>query len=180
MEIILLKNIEKVGKKFDIVTVKAGYGRNYLIPQGMAIVANAGNRRNLESYKRQEASRLNSMFDHFKSIADKIQGKVLKIVVKAGESGKIYGSVTNAHVAEALLDQLGIEIDKRLVDLPEHIKMLGNYTVSLDLHPDLDSKVNISVVGENGETAEGDDSAADAGSQEEQVVAEEATSEEEA
>jgi large subunit ribosomal protein L9 len=153
MEIILLKNIEKVGKKFEIVKVKDGYGRNFLIPQGMAIVANKNNRNNLESFKRREAAMLNSKLDSFKAIAEKLQGKVLRITAKAGASGKIYGSVTTADVSQALLNQLGVEVDKRVVELPEHIKMLGSYTVTLDLHPDVDAKVNIEVVGEGQEAA---------------------------
>jgi large subunit ribosomal protein L9 len=153
MEIILLSNIEKVGKKFDIVKVKNGYGRNYLIPQGLAIVANVKNRSNLDSFKRIETAKLNKRLDEFKGIAAKLEGQTLKIVVKAGTSGKIFGSVTTAHIAEALNSQLGIELDKRVIDLSEHIKMLGDYTVALDLHPQVDAKVNIQVVGEDGATA---------------------------
>ncbi|MEK7257112.1 MAG: 50S ribosomal protein L9, partial [Bacteroidota bacterium] len=71
MDIILLKNIEKVGKKFEVVKVKNGYGRNYLLPQGLAIVANKANSNNLESFKRREAAKLNKMFDHFKALAER-------------------------------------------------------------------------------------------------------------
>lgn len=148
MDIILLKNIEKVGKKFEVVKVKDGYGRNYLLPQGLAIVANAANRSNLHSFKRREASKQNKMFDHYKALAGQMEGKTLRIEAKAGTSGKIFGSVTSAHVVYALSTQLGIELDKRLVELPEHIKMLGEYTVGFDLHPDVDAKINVAVVAE--------------------------------
>jgi large subunit ribosomal protein L9 len=154
MEIILLKNIEKVGVKFDIVNVKAGYGRNYLIPQKLAIVANERNRNNLESFKRQEAAKLGKRLDEFKAVADKLKGQVLKMEVKAGTSGKIFGSVTNIQLARALKEQLEIEVDRHNILLPESIKMLGAYTASLDLHPEVDAKFDFVVVGEDGQTAE--------------------------
>ncbi len=154
MDVILLSNIEKVGRKFDIVTVKAGYGRNFLIPQGLAIVANKNNRNNLESFKRQEAAKRNKMLDHFRAIATKLQGNSLTITAKTGTSGKIFGSVTNIQVAQALKEQLDIEIDRRDVLLPDdHIKMVGKYTATLDLHPDVDAQVLFTVVPDDPEIA---------------------------
>lgn len=154
MEIILLKNIEKVGTKFDIVKVKAGYGRNYLIPQKLAIVANERNRNNLESFKRQESAKLGKRLDEFQAIADLLKGQVLKMEVKAGTSGKIFGSVTNIQIARALKEQLEIEVDRHSILLPENVKMLGTYTASLDLHPEVEAKFDFVVVGEDGQTAE--------------------------
>ena len=141
MDIILLKNIEKVGRKFEIVTVKNGYGRNYLIPQGLAIIANKVNRNNLDSYKRQEAAKLEKMLDTFKEMAAKVNGNTLNLPVKCGVSGKIFGSVTTLMVANALRDQLDVEIDRRDILLPENAKEIGTYTATLDLHPDVDAKV---------------------------------------
>jgi len=147
MNVILLKNIEKVGRKFEVVSVKPGYGRNFLIPQGLAIVANKGNRNNLDSFKRQEASKLNKKLDFFKDIAAKLQGQTLSLTAKTGVSGKIFGSVTNIQVAQALKDQLDIEVDRRDILLPDdHIKMVGSYTATLDLHPDVDAKIDFIVV----------------------------------
>ncbi len=154
MDIILLKNIEKVGRKFEIVSVKPGFGRNYLIPQGLAIVANKSNRNNLESFKRQESAKLNKMLDHFKNIAAKLQGKSLTLEAKTGTTGKIFGSVTNIQLAQALKDQLDIEVDRRDILLPDdHIKMVGKYTATLDLHPDVDSKIDFVVVPDDPEIA---------------------------
>ena len=147
MEIILLKNLEKVGRKFEIVKVKDGYGRNFLIPQGLAIVANKINRNNLESFKRQETSKLNKRLDVFQAIANKLKGQKLTITAKTGTSGKIFGSVTNIQLAQALRDQLDIDIDRRDILLPDdHIKMVGNYTAILDLHPEVDAKVEFTVI----------------------------------
>ncbi len=145
MEIILLKNIEKVGRKFEIVTVKNGYGRNYLIPQGLALLANKPNRNNLESYKRQEAAKLEKLLDHFKEIAAKINGKNLTLPVKAGTSGRIFGSVTTLQVSKALMDQLGVEVDRRDILLPDDAKEVGTYTATLDLHPDVDAKIDFTL-----------------------------------
>ncbi len=154
MDIILLKNVEKVGRKFEIVSVKPGFGRNYLIPQGLAIVANKSNRNNLESFKRQESAKLNKMLDHFKNIAAKLQGKSLTLEAKTGTTGKIFGSVTNIQLAQALKDQLDIEVDRRDILLPDdHIKMVGKYTATLDLHPDVDSKIDFVVVPDDPEIA---------------------------
>lgn len=146
MEIILLKNIEKVGRKFEIVKVKDGYGRNFLIPQGLAIVANKANRSNLDSYKRREAAKLTKMIDQFKAIADKVKGQILTIEVKAGTSGRIFGSVTTLQVSQALKAQLDVEVDRRDIVLPEHIKEIGQYTAELDLHPDVEAKIVMNVV----------------------------------
>ncbi len=154
MEIILLKKLDKVGGKFDIVKVKDGYGRNFLIPQGLAIVANKVNRNNLESFKRQETAKLNKRLDIFKAIAEKLKGKKLTVTAKTGTSGKIFGSVTNIQLAQALRDQLDIDIDRRDILLPDdHIKMIGNYTAILDLHPDVDTKIDFEVIPDDPELA---------------------------
>ncbi|MBK9018105.1 MAG: 50S ribosomal protein L9 [Saprospiraceae bacterium] len=154
MEIILLKNLDKVGRKFEIVKVKDGYGRNFLIPQGLALVANKVNRNNLDSFKRQEASKLNKKLDIFKAIAAKLKGQKLTITAKTGTSGKIFGSVTNIQIAQALRDQLDVDIDRRDILLPDdHIKMIGDYTATLDLHPDVDAKIEFSVIPDDPELA---------------------------
>ena len=145
MDIILLKNIEKVGRKFEIVTVKNGYGRNYLIPQGLALIANKVNRNNLESFKRQEAAKLEKLLDHFKEIAAKVNGQTLIMPVKCGVSGKIFGSVTTLAVSNALKDQLGVEVDRRDILLPDDAKEIGTYTATLDLHPKVDAKVDFTL-----------------------------------
>ncbi len=154
MEIILLKKLDKVGGKFDIVKVKDGYGRNFLIPQGLAIVANKVNRNNLESFKRQETAKLNKRLDIFKAIAEKLKGQKLTVTAKTGTSGKIFGSVTNIQLAQALRDQLDIDVDRRDILLPDdHIKMIGNYTATLDLHPDVDTKIDFEVIPDDPELA---------------------------
>ncbi|MBK7871146.1 MAG: 50S ribosomal protein L9 [Saprospiraceae bacterium] len=148
MEIILLKDIEKVGEKHTVVTVKDGYGRNYLIPQGFALVANKSNRDKLDDLKRKEAEVEAKVIAEFQVIADKVKDVILKIGAKAGTSGKLFGSVTNVQIAAALKDQVGIEIERRKILIEDDIKELGTYTATLDLHKKVDAKVQFEVVAE--------------------------------
>lgn len=148
MEIILLKDINKVGDKHDIVTVKNGYGRNYLIPQGLAIIANAKNRLRLDELKKDEEAEEAKLVGHYQSIADKLKDQVIKIGAKAGTSGKIFGSVTNVQVAQALKDQFDLEIQRKKIELPEEVKNIGTYKVTLNLHKEVTAEVDFEVVEE--------------------------------
>lgn len=148
MDIILLENIDKVGDKHEIVTVKNGYGRNYLIPQGKAIIANDTNRRRLKDLQRREDAAELKRLDEYKEVAAKLEGKTIKIGAKAGTSGKIFGSVTAIQVSNALKEQFDIDVDRRKVKLPEEVKELGSYTLSLNLHPEVKPDVAFEVVAE--------------------------------
>jgi large subunit ribosomal protein L9 len=149
MDIILLDDIEKVGDKHEIVSVKPGYARNFLIPKGMAIVANDTNRAKLDEIKQKEAEELAARKAEFEAIAEQLKGEVMQIGAKAGTSGKIFGSVTNVQIATALKEKYDIDVDRRKVKMPEEdIKTLGTYTAVLNLHPEVDIKVNFEVVEE--------------------------------
>ncbi len=148
MEIILLQDIEKVGQKHEIVSVKDGYGRNYLIPQKLAIIANETNRGKLEDIKRKEAEELEKKLDVFREIAEQLEGKVLKVGAKAGTSGKIFGSVTNIQLATALKEQFDIDIERRVIELPEEVKTVGAYVATLNLHPKVQPNLNFEVIAE--------------------------------
>ncbi len=149
MEIILLQDIEKVGEKHTIVKVRDGYGRNYLIPKGLAIVANKTNRNRLEGMKRMEEAKEAQLIGDYQAIANALEGKVLQIGAKAGTSGKIFGSVTNVQIAAALKEQFNIDVDRRKIQLPEEdIKMLGAYTAKLLLHKEVQPDLNFEVVAE--------------------------------
>jgi large subunit ribosomal protein L9 len=147
MNIILLDNIEKVGRKHEVVTVKDGYGRNYLIPQGLAIVANKVNMAKLEGMKKQASKKDAAMVAIFQGYATKLEGQTLSITSKAGESGRLFGSVSAQHIATAL-SALGIEADKRIIEMPEEVKELGNYTAKVNFHPDVVANVSFKVVAE--------------------------------
>lgn len=137
MDIILLKNIDKLGDKHDIVSVKPGYGRNYLIPQGVAVIANKDNVKKLETIVAEEEAKEAVRLDEYKQIAEKLAGHVLKIGVKSGTSGKIFGSVTNVQVARALREQQDFDIERKKIVVPEDIKELGTYTATLNLHKEV-------------------------------------------
>lgn len=148
MEIILLKDVEKLGYKHDVVTVKNGYGRNYLIPQGMAVIANATNKAKLEKILAEIDAKEEARLDEYKAIAEKLEGQTLKIGVKAGTSGKIFGSVTNLQIANALLEQYESEVERKKIVLDENIKEVGTYEVLLQLHKEVSAKINIELIAE--------------------------------
>lgn len=146
MDVILLKNVEKLGDKHDLVTVKNGFGRNYLIPQGMALIANRTNRAKLDNLKRIENAERARRKDEFQAIADQLKGQVLKIGAKAGTSGKIFGSVTNIQIAQALKEQFEVEVERKRVLIEEEVKELGTYVAKLDLHPEVQAPVTFEVI----------------------------------
>jgi len=136
MDIILLTDVEKVGYKHEVAKVKDGYGRNFLIPQGMAIIANAKNMKKLDDLKAKEAAVEAAKVDEYKAMATKLEGQTLKIGAKAGTSGKIFGSVTNVQIIAALKEQFDIDIPRRKVEV-EDVKNLGTYNATLNLHPEV-------------------------------------------
>ncbi len=148
MEIILLQDIENLGDKHDLVTVKSGYGRNYLIPQGMAIIANKTNMAKLNHLRKQDELRESKKVGEYQEMANKIQTEVLKIGAKAGTSGKIFGSVTNIQIAQAIKDALGLEVDRKKITIQEEVKNLGTYQANINFHPEVSCVVNFEVIEE--------------------------------
>jgi large subunit ribosomal protein L9 len=148
MDIILLKDLDKVGDKYQVVTVKDGYGRNYLIPQKMAVIANATNMKKLDDLKAKEEAERAARLSEFQEVADQLKGKTLKIGAKSGTSGKIFGSITSIQLASALKEQFNVDVERRRVNLPDDIKSLGTYTAVLDLHPEVQANVEFEVVSE--------------------------------
>lgn len=148
MEIILLQDVDNLGAKHDVVSVKSGYGRNYLIPQKLGIIANKGNTARLDDMKKQDAAREAKMLDHYAQIATSLQGVVLKVGAKAGTTGKIFGSVTSAQLTQALKEQCNVDIERRKIILPDEVKMVGSYTAELHLHPEVHTNLTFEVVQE--------------------------------
>jgi large subunit ribosomal protein L9 len=147
MNIILLEHIEKVGAKHEVVKVKDGYGRNYLLPKGLAIVANKSNMARLEGLKKQGAKKEAALIESYRTLASKLDGTTLKIAAKAGESGRLFGSVSAQNISNALRE-LGVEADKRIIEMPEEVKELGNYTAKIKFHPEVVVDANFEVVAE--------------------------------
>ncbi|HMP30971.1 MAG TPA: 50S ribosomal protein L9 [Saprospiraceae bacterium] len=148
MNVILLKNMENLGDKHDVVSVKPGYGRNYLIPQGVAVIANKENVAKLDSIKAEEEAKEAARLDDYKQLAEKLAGQVLKIGVKAGTSGKIFGSVTNVQIVKALREQLGLDIERKKVVLADEIKEVGSYTAKINLHKEVSTNVDFQLIAE--------------------------------
>lgn len=148
MDIILLEDVEKVGDKFEVVTVKDGYGRNWLIPQGKALIANDTNMRRLQDYRNREERKRNAMLDTFREIADQLKGKTLRIGAKSGTSGKIFGSVTALQISNALKEQFNVEVERKRIEMPDEVKELGSYTAKLNMHREVDASIDFEVVAE--------------------------------
>ena len=148
MEIILLQTLDNVGYKHDIVNVKPGYGRNYLIPQGLAVIANESNRAKLEKLKEEEAAKENARIEEYQEMADKIKGETIKIGVKSGTSGKIFGKVTNIQIANELKERFDIDIERRKIELEEEPKEVGTYTATINFHPEVVEKLEFELIKE--------------------------------
>lgn len=146
MEIILLNDIDNVGDKHTIVKVKDGFGRNYLLPRGLALEANSTNRRKLAELIRIEDARESKRLDEYRDIARQLANATLRIGAKAGTSGKIFGSVTNVQLASAIKEQLQLEIERRKIEVPEDVKTLGTYTANINLHKEVKASVQFEVV----------------------------------
>jgi len=146
MEIILLKNMDTLGYKHDIVSVKSGYGRNFIIPQGLGVIANADNRKKLEKLVAEEEAKESARVGEYKEMATKLDGQTLKIAVKAGTSGKIFGSVTSVQIANALNEQLGIDVERRRIEMPEDIKEMGTYTATINFHKEVSNNIDFELV----------------------------------
>lgn len=145
MEVILKDDIKGLGFKNDVITVKAGYGRNYLIPQGFAVLANQSNRKMLAENVKQAAHKAEKIKQDAQDIADKLNGVSLSIKAKAGESGKIFGAVTTLQISDALREK-GIEIDRKKIAFNSEVKFLGSYEVEIDLHKEVKSTIAFEVV----------------------------------
>lgn len=146
MKIILTEDIKNLGHKDDVVTVKSGYGRNFLIPQGKAKLATDGALKMLAEDIRQRAFKVEKLRKDATEISEKINGTSLSVTAKAGASGKIFGSVTSLQIANALKEK-GFEVDRRKIAVDD-IKMLGTYTADINLFKDISAQVTIEVVAE--------------------------------
>jgi large subunit ribosomal protein L9 len=148
MEVILKSNIEKLGAKDEIVKVRPGYARNYLIPRGYAIAATESSKKMLSENLKQRAHKETKILAEAQSLAEKLGALELKIGTKASETGKIFGSVNTIQIAEAL-GKAGYQIDRKSISISdEHIKMLGNYEAKVKLHKEVSAIVKFEVVAE--------------------------------
>lgn len=151
MNIILLKDVEKVGEQYQTVKVRDGYGNNFLIPQGMALVANDSNRRKYASIIRALEKRDMAKLGDYQAVAAQLNGKTVKIVAKAGTSGKLFGSVDANQIAAAIAEQLGVTVERKKVVI-EPVKEVGTHMASVVLHKEVIVSVTVEVVAVGSET----------------------------
>ncbi len=145
MEVILKEDIKGLGYKNDQVTVKGGYGRNYLIPKGLALVASESNKKRISENVKQASHKAAKIKQDAEALAQSIGEVVLEISSKAGENGKIFGAVTALQISEALKIK-GIEVDRKKITFKTPVKTLGDYQAVIDLHREVQHEVSFKVV----------------------------------
>jgi large subunit ribosomal protein L9 len=146
MKVILTQDVKAQGKKGDLINVSDGYARNYLILRGLAIEANAQTLKELESKEQAKKHKLETEKKSAEELAAKLEGFLVKINATAGSDGRLYGSVTVKDIAEAMLAQHKIEIDRRKIQINEQIKSFGSYSLEIKLSPGVVGHINVLVV----------------------------------
>jgi len=149
MQVILIENVKGLGKANDLVEVKGGYGRNFLLPNRLALMANKSNKKIAGEIVAQAERREQKVLSQFEGLVEKIKDKTIKVGAKVGTTGKIFGSVTNVQLAEAIKKNTGEEVDRRKITiLSEEVKTLGEYEAQLVLHPKVKVDFNFEVISE--------------------------------
>ncbi|MAE07233.1 MAG: 50S ribosomal protein L9 [Bacteroidetes bacterium] len=149
MEVILKQDISGLGYKNDLVTVKDGFGRNYLIPKGLALIASESSKKALTELKKQQAYKEDKVVKEAEAIGDLLKDLELTISVKAGTSGKIFGSVNNIMVANAIKEAKNLEIERKNIYFDaDHIKEVGKYTATLKLYKEIKVDVGLDIIAE--------------------------------
>jgi len=148
MEVILIQDVDNLGGINEVVKVRNGYARNFLLPRKLAVEANPGNMKQLEEKRKQQQKKEEAMLAEINSVIGKLNESPLKIGAKTGTSGKIFGSVTNLQLSRAIRDQKGYEIDRKKITLPEEIKELGTYKAHIDFGNGKTTDVEFEVIAE--------------------------------
>lgn len=145
MKVILKQDVKGLGKKEQMVEASDGYARNFLFPRGLAVEANATNLNIMKTKKEAEAQKKEREIAQAKELAKKIKDVTLALKVKAGDNGKLFGSITSKDVAEAMKTQQKIEIDKKKIVMPDALKSVGTFEVEVKLYPEISSKFTVKI-----------------------------------
>ncbi len=148
MEIILTQDVDKVGSYNEVVKVRPGFARNYLIPKGWALVANESNKKMIAEKMKQYQAKQEKVVAELRAIADVLNNSVITVGAKTGTSGKIFGAVTAIQIADAIKKQKNVDIDRKKIHLAEEVKMLGTFSATINLHKDIIATINVEVVAE--------------------------------
>ena len=146
MQVILIQDVDHLGARNEVVKVKNGYARNYLLPRKMAVENNAVNRKELDERMKQLKKKEDKMLAEINSVIEKLKEGALKIPAKTGTSSKIFGSVTTLQLSRAIREQKGYEIDRKRISIPEEIKELGTYKAAIDFGNSQQAEVEFEVV----------------------------------
>ena len=148
MQLILKKDVQNIGEVGDIVNVKDGYARNYILPKKIGVEATAKNMNELKLQKANDEKIAKEHLDAAKALAARLEEKQVVVKIRGGEGGRTFGSVSSKEIAAACLEQHDIEIDKKKIQLPENLKNFGNYEVAVKLHPQVTAKLTVKVTEE--------------------------------
>ena len=146
MEIILKEDVEKLGNKGEVVEVADGYARNYLLPKGLAVFATKENLNQLKQQLKKEERKEEERREEAQEIADKLSELELEFAVKAGEEGRLFGSVTDKDIAESIEEEISVEIDKKDIKMDDNIKELGAHKIEIDLYKDIKAELKVKVI----------------------------------
>ena len=145
MKVILLQDVKALGKKGEVVNVNDGYARNFILPKKLGVEANGKNLNDLKLQKNNEAKVAQEHLDAAKKLAEDLKAGKVVLTMKVGEGGRTFGSVSSKEIAEAVKEQMHLDIDKKKIQLKEQIKTLGTHIVSVKLHPEVTAELNVSV-----------------------------------
>ena len=147
MEVILLQDVKSLGKKGEIVKVSDGYARNFILPKKLGLEANAKNLNDLKLQKAAQAKLEKEQLEAAQALGAKIEGRAVTVRIKTGENGKVFGSVSVKEIAEAMKEQLGLEIDKKKISIANPIRNEGTFSAAVKLHPQVTSELTVKVEG---------------------------------
>lgn len=145
MKVILLQDVKGVGKKDQLVNASEGYAKNFLFPKNLALEATSGNMKQLDNKKKAEAAKAQEELEKAQALAAEIEKFNVKVAVKTGENGKLFGAVTNKEIAAAVKEQYKMDIDKKKIVLSDSIKATGDKEVTVKLHPKVSAKLKVTV-----------------------------------
>ena len=145
MKLILTQEVDGLGAPGDVVEVKDGYGRNYLVPRGLGIKWSRGGEKTIESIKTARTARAARDEDHAKEIKTTLEANPVMVKVRAGDGGRLFGAVTTSEIADAIAEVSGEKVDRRTIVVTNPIKTLGSHTITVDLHPDVVASIPVTV-----------------------------------
>jgi large subunit ribosomal protein L9 len=148
MDVILIQDVDNLGGANEVIKVRNGYARNFLLPRKLAIEASAGNMKQLQEKMKQKKKKEDAMLAEVNSVIAKLNESPVRIGAKSGTSGKIFGSVTNLQLSRAIRDQKGYEIDRKRITLPDEVKELGSYKATIDFGNGKSTELEFEVIAE--------------------------------